>query len=113
MAPIGQDMLPCCSLPDLHRAIVACRGATPAIGRRGHGLHSIPVAAIGDDAGTLGGVPHEHGLIIACGSDLCSPRRPGHGCDPAGMTGTDMARGFLWFWQRCLLRYPGPFSRPG
>src|SRR5258708_6782320 len=98
MAAIGKGQHSTGNIPYLNGFIFACRGDTPAIGRPGHGLHSIPVAAIGDDAGTLRGVPHAHGLIIACGSDLCSPWRPGHGCDPAGMTGTDMTRGFLWFW---------------
>src|SRR6266487_2245693 len=98
MAPIDQHLPPCCSVPYLHRTIVACGGDACSIGRPGHRLHSIPMAMIGNDTEAVRGVPYAHRLIIACGSNVCTPGRPCYSRDAARMTATDIAGRSLWLW---------------
>src|SRR5450759_1677691 len=73
-------------LPDLHCAVVACRGNAYAIGRPGYRIDGTDMTTIGKHDLACDGIPYLHRLITASRSDASAIRRPCYSIDPIGMT---------------------------
>src|ERR1700687_3051903 len=98
MTAIDAHLFPCCSVPNLYRAIVACRCYTFAIWRPCYGLYSIPMAAIGNDAKTVSGIPYTYRFVEAGSSNVRPCGRPYYCCHATGVSATDITCRLLRLW---------------
>ena len=85
MTAIGEDIVTCGSVPDLHRMVPGARGNALTIGGPGDSSYYIRMTAIGKESASRGSVPDLHGLVFACRGNMPSIVGPRYGKHPSSM----------------------------